>query len=105
MSDLKLPPLQQTVLDAANADALFRDLAACTRVLSVTPKTAAMGHTIGSITLEQAATGLRDGSLRGAQVRYVYDQQEWCDTLIATPAGLRVVRICTQDITATLDPV
>ena len=102
MSDLKLPPLQQTVLDAATTDVLFRDLAACTRVLSVIPKTAAMGRTTGSITLEAAAAGLRNGTLRGAQVRYVYDQEEWCDTLIATPAGLRVVRISTTDITATL---
>ena len=105
MSDLKLPPLQQTVLDGPTADALFRDLAACTQVLSITPKTSAMGHTNGTITLVEAAAGLQDGSLRGAQVRYLYDDQEWCDTLIATPAGLRVVRICTQDIAATLDPV
>ena len=105
MSDLKLPPLQQTVLDGPTTAALFRDLAACTRVLSITPKTAAAGHTTGTITLDAAATGLRDGSLRGVQIRYHYDEREWCDTLIATPTGLRVVRISTQDIAATLDPV
>jgi len=104
MSELKLPPLQQTLLDPETAADLFRDLAVCTQVLSITPKHSASGHTSGSITLEQAEAGLSDASLRGAQVRYRYEGREWCDTLISTPGGLRVVRICTDDITATLNP-
>lgn len=104
MSELKLPPLQQTLLDPATAADLFRDLEACTQVLSITPKHSAAGHTSGSITLDQAQAGLSDGSLRGAQVRYRYEDREWCDTLIGTPNGLRVVRICTDDIAGTLEP-
>jgi hypothetical protein len=99
---MKLPPLQQTVLDPATAEALFRDLAACTQILSVTPKTRSVGHTRGAITIDEARVGLLSGELHGAQIRYRYDDAEWCDTLFATPQGLRVVRIRTDDIAATL---
>lgn len=100
--DLRLPPLQQTLLDAPTTAALFRDLAACTEVLSVTPKTTATGHTTGSLTLADAQAGLADGTLRAAQIRYRYDGAEWCDTLLTTPGGLRVVRVCQSDVLASV---
>ncbi len=95
----RLPDVQQAVLDAATLDALFRDLALCTRILAVVPKTAATGMvTEGSISLDDARVGLTSGAFRGVQVRYRYDQQEWCDTLMATPAGVRLVRMCTDSL-------
>lgn len=103
MSELKLPPLQQTFLDAPTVAALFRDLAACTQVLSVAPKYAATGHTSGAITLEQAKAGLQDSSIRAVQIRYGYEAQEWCDTLIGSANGVRVVRISMTDVAATID--
>ena len=97
---LRLPPLQQTVLDVATADALFRDLAACTRVTAVLPKYARNQHTgPDSLTLEQARTRLAAGLLLGVQIRYAYDGHSWCDTLLRRPAGLTLVRIRETDIT------
>ena len=103
---LRLPPLQQTVLDPATVQDLFRDLAACTQIIAIRPKTRAEGHidAAATLTLDDAAAGLRDGSFRAVQVRYRYEDQEWCDTLMSTPAGLRVVRICQDDVAATIEP-
>ncbi len=107
-STLILPALQQAPLDAATVAALFRDLAACTRIVSVTPRRVGAAPRADSptttITLETAQTGLADGSMRGVQIRYFYDQQTWCDTLMARPEGIRLVRISESDIAATLAP-
>lgn len=104
-SALKLPPLQQSVLDAPTLAALFSDLAACTEIIAILPKTHATQYIepTAGLTLTDAHTGLADGSFRAVQIRYRYDSQEWCDTLMKTPGGIRVVRICQDDINATLD--
>jgi hypothetical protein len=101
-SPLKLPPLQQAMLDPATVAALFADLAGCTRVLAVVPRRAARTMTEEPpIDLATAQAGLRDGSLRGVQIRYRYEDREWCDTLMAMPAGgARLVRICTDEVIA-----
>lgn len=102
-SPLRLPPLQQTILDVATTDALFRDLAACARVLAVIPKYARNAHTgAESLTLEQARTRLAAGLILGVQIRYAYDGHAWCDTLLRRPNGLTLVRIRESDIEATL---
>ena len=90
----KLPALQQTVLDAPTLEALFRDLAQCTQILAVVPKGAPQAYAPDrGIDLEAARAGLISGQFRGVQVRYRYEGQEWCDTLLATPGGVRLVRI------------
>ncbi len=100
---LRLPPLQQTVLDVATTEALFRDLAACTRVQAVLPKYARNQHTgPESLTLEQARVRLAAGLLLGVQIRYAYDGDTWCDTLLRRPAGLTLVRIRETDIHASV---
>lgn len=100
---LRLPPLQQTVLDLVTTDALFRDLAACTRIHAVIPKYARNAHTgPDSLTLEAARTRLAAGLLLGVQIRYGYDGHTWCDTLLRRPAGLTLVRIREADIDASV---
>ena len=100
---LRLPPLQQTVLDVATTDALFRDLGACTRIHAVIPKYADRRHTgTDTITLETARTRLAAGLLLGVQIRYGYDGHTWCDTLLRRPNGLTLVRIREADIEATV---
>ena len=102
---LRLPPLQQTVLDVATTDALFRDLATCTQIHAVVPKYAQRGHTgHENLSLENARTRLAAGLLLGVQIRYAYDGHTWCDTLLRRPAGLTLVRIREADIAATVEP-
>ena len=94
----RLPDVQQAVLDVPTLDALFRDLAQCTQIIAVVPKTAAQAMTTPvTIDLAGARTGLTSGQFRGVQIRYLYESREWCDTLLATPAGVRLVRVCTDD--------
>jgi hypothetical protein len=102
---LRLPALQQTILDVATADALFRDLAACTTVHAVLPKYARNQHTgPDTLTLEQARTRLAAGLLLGVQIRYAYDGHAWTDTILRRPAGLTLVRIREADITSSIEP-
>ncbi len=102
---LRLPPLQQTVLDVATTDALFRDLAACTIIQAVLPKYARNQHTgPETLTLEQARTRLAAGLLLGVQLRYAYEGHAWTDTLLRRPAGVTLVRIREADIAATIEP-
>lgn len=95
-----LPPLQQALLDHETLSALFSDLAACTRVLSVLVRApgADRGGEPDTLPLEAARDGLMGGRLRSVQIRYAYEQATWCDTLIAAPGGARIVRIRDQDI-------
>lgn len=98
-SPLQLPPLQQAVLDVATIDALFRDLAACTRVTAVLPKYAPRQHAPAqTLTLEEARTRFAAGLLLGVQIRYAYDGHAWCDTLLRRPTGVTLVRIRETDI-------
>jgi hypothetical protein len=99
---MNLPDLQQTTLDATTLDALFADLAAHAQVLSVVPKLTPNAMVVERvIKLAAAHAGLRDGTLRGVQVRYRFEGREWCDTLIAVPDGnARLVRMCTDDVPA-----
>jgi hypothetical protein len=100
---LRLPPLQQTLLDVATTDALFRDLGACTQIHAVIPKYADRRHTgTETVSLETARTRLAAGLLLGVQIRYGYDGHTWCDTLLRRPNGLTLVRICEADIEATV---
>ncbi len=94
----QLPALTQAVLDPATLDALFRDLATCTEILAVVPKISKQAMTEPvAIDLAAARAGLASGRFRGVQIRYRYESKEWCDTLLAASAGLRLVRVCVDD--------
>lgn len=88
-----LPELHQSVLDLAGLDALEADLTSCAEVLAVIPK-AGPGHVaFESIDLSAGMDQLRQGGLRGLQVRYHYQGAEWWDTLIAESGAFRITRI------------
>lgn len=89
-----MPALTQAILDRATLDALFEDLRVCTRLRSIIPKLAAGVYAENEqLDLAAARTGLLAGRFRGVQIRYAYQGQEWCDTLLSTPQGVRIVRM------------
>lgn len=89
----RLAELVHAELDTATLDALERDLATLTTVLDVQVKGAAATYAAGTGTaLAEALAALRAGAVRGVQVRYAYQQDVWWDTLLRTPAGVRLVR-------------
>jgi hypothetical protein len=91
-----LPELQDTFLDRATIELLFRDLAACTEIIEIIPKLSRrgmVGDQAFNLSLEQARELLLSGQVRGLQIRYRYQNADWWDTLMDTPQGVRLVRI------------
>jgi hypothetical protein len=89
-----LPELQHATLDAATVEQLFHDIEHCTEVIEVIPKFSRGAYvSVASIGLQEGKERLLGGELRALQLRYRYAGAEWWDTLMATPAGLRLVRI------------
>lgn len=91
--EIKLAELHQGHLDPMGVESLFRDLGECTEILGVSIKGGALRRAQGTPSLEQARNGLLGGRIRGVQIRYVFEGQEWWDTLIAQPPGARLVRM------------
>ncbi len=84
------------MLDPATLAALFRNLAACTEILAVVPRSSAQTMTAPvAIDLGAAQAGLAAGQFRSVQVRCRYDGHEWCAPQLAPPAGVRLVRMRT----------
>lgn len=89
-----LPPLHAAELDAATLARLFEDLANHAEVLEVILKAAAGGYAdAGAVSLSAAREALERRTVRGAQIRYRWQADVWCDTLLVTPAGWRIVRM------------
>lgn len=90
-----LPEMREVVLTATEVEELFRDYRACTVIGGVLEKGSRRAHVEGqspSPSLEMVMQRLVDGDIVGLQVRYRYDGYEWTDTLLNSPAGVRLVR-------------
>ncbi|HYG22982.1 MAG TPA: hypothetical protein VEH04_09385 [Verrucomicrobiae bacterium] len=90
----KLAELQESILDSATLNDLFRDLRVCTEVIEVIPR--ASRHQMvaeRTLTLEEAKEKILSGAINGLQIRYRYEGAEWWDTLLRLPQGVRIVRI------------
>lgn len=93
-TEIELPELTEAELDDTALRALFRDLAAATEIDDIRCKQAPESRADPSrISPEEALDWLLEGRVRGVQVRYRYDGDAWCDTILATPSGHRVVRV------------
>ena len=90
-----LPELHQGNLDWEYVDDLARDLSQLTQIYSVVPRIrgATPGQAPPQYSLDEAFAGLRAGTLMGVQVRYSYNGEDWCDTLLPSPGGARLVRM------------
>jgi hypothetical protein len=97
-STLDLPPTQQAVLDAATVECLFRDIGACTEVLSLSLRCRGQrrgGEFTG--TLDDARGAFVDGTAQGIQIRYRHQGEEWWDTLMRISGEVRLVRMRAAD--------
>jgi len=90
-----LPELLEGDMNSADLASLQRDLSQFTQIESVVPRIRGglPGQPPPTIALDAAFDGLLDGSLAGVQIRYRYDGQNFCDTLMPTPTGARLVRM------------
>lgn len=89
-----LADLQEGVLDAARLEAVVGDIAAHTQVLMVLVKGGAAQRSADQAwKLDEAVAALRSGTIRGIQIRYRWNEQEWWDTILSQGAGFRLVRM------------
>ncbi len=102
MSDsLKLPPIHTADIDRATIEQLFADLAACTQITAIHPRVP-RDQPPPALTLAQARADFLAEKVSGLQIHYLYENKTWCDTLLASRTGARLVRVCADDISQTL---
>lgn len=88
-----LPELHQSIFDTATLKAYVADLKTCAEISAVMPK-AGPGHVAPKdINLVEGVTQLEAGQLRGLQIRYHYQSEEWWDTLINRDGTIHITRI------------
>lgn len=86
--------MSSATLDAETVAALIRDLRTLADIDEIIVKDAP-GHVdpARQPSLDDLPVLLADASIRGVQIRYRHDGAHWCDTLMPSPAGVRLVRI------------
>jgi hypothetical protein len=88
-----VPLMVEGLIDPPTLTRLFADLASAATVLGVREKGGPAEYaTNDEMPPATALERLLAGAARAVQVRYRYDGHEWTDTVLATPAGFRVVR-------------
>lgn len=89
-----LPALTQSCLDESTLEALLDDLSSLTEILEVTVKGGEFDRAEKtSLALRPAVKALQAGLVRGVQIRYLWHQQQWLDTLLGGGNEIRIVRI------------
>lgn len=111
----ELPPMSEAVLDGNQLNSLIQDirlLASDITLMKQDPLAARSqdkqdGTSDGKSfsqaevanLLETAGTWLQSGQIQRLQIRYVWENSRWIDTLERKPEGFRLVRICHQSET------
>jgi len=89
-----LPDLQDALIDRATLWQLADDLEAHTQILDIRQKGGPVRRADTSeVTLREAFHALEARAVFGVQIAYHYQGVTWRDTLLATPEGLRIVRM------------
>ncbi|WP_018969501.1 hypothetical protein [Rubritalea marina] len=94
-SGIDFPELFQGALEPQALERLIADIKVCTQILEVIPKYASTGYVDDSekVDIDDAVQALVEGKLRGLQLRYLYEGDQWWDTLIRLPQGVKLVRV------------
>jgi len=90
---LEMPELYDSNLDEATLERLFEDIRLCTDVVGISLKSRSQAYAARrKVSLHDALQLLRLGEVRGVQIRYNYQGQEWWDTVMSFGNGYRIVR-------------
>ena len=90
----QLSDLTRAELDPQLLDALLDDLTRHTQIMEVTVKGGEFSRAEKApVSLQEAIEALRGGRIRGVQVRYRWQGEEWLDTLLANAGQFRIVRL------------
>lgn len=92
-------PLLVADLDGSDLAALYRDIAVLAEAVSV--RIDEGGGGARRLGLGAAFSAVEDGTAHRMQIRYRFDDQVWCDTLMREGGGVRLVRVCEAHLDAT----
>ncbi|MFU8803468.1 MAG: hypothetical protein ACNA8W_06645 [Bradymonadaceae bacterium] len=88
------PAVNESYLDEETLNQLFDDIEALGQIVLVAIKGHGEARAGGAgVPLRAAYELFTDHGIAGVQIRYLHDGQEWWDTLMHTPDGVRLVRI------------
>lgn len=89
-----LPTIWDKLLDPATLDQYFKDLAGHAELISVLEKNSPTDY-VEDIPMDLAVARekVMTGDARAVQIRYRFEAQEWCDTLIRHAAGVKLIRM------------
>ena len=87
------PPLLQGEINQAQLDELFNDLASCAEIANVQVRGRSAALPDSTTSLASAQQLINSGEACSVQIRYRHNGVDWCDTLIAQPTGVRLIRM------------
>lgn len=96
-SGVRLADIREAMLDDAELRSLFSDIATYGKVLEATVKPSPRSRPELIRRLPELYLKLVERRVFGAQIRYEFDDGVWLDTLMATPSGVRLVRVRLPD--------
>ncbi|MDG2223625.1 MAG: hypothetical protein P8L85_19745 [Rubripirellula sp.] len=89
MNDQPLPEILQAEWDADQVRQLFADLSAGAQVEHVQLRTDEADATVD---LAQAGAAFSAGAARAIQVRYLFENEMWCDTIMPGDPTTKIIR-------------
>jgi hypothetical protein len=93
-----VPELLQGTLSPKEIQDLATDLQSIAELQSVIVKRGAESRAKpDEVPLQEALDELQAGTVTGVQIRYAFQDRDWCDTLIREGEAIRVIRM---DVTA-----
>jgi hypothetical protein len=94
-----LPTLQHQILDDTTLERLRDDLLQLAQLIEVTTRDSDSPTFADlSAAMKDAFAKLNTGQSRGVRICYRHEGQTWWDTLMPTPAGVRLTRVCVDDL-------
>jgi hypothetical protein len=88
-----LPTIWDKLLDAATLDQYFKDLATHAEIISVQEKQSPTEYVHeNTVDMAVAREKVMSGTTRAVQIRYRFEEQEWCDTLMCQASGVKLIR-------------
>jgi len=93
------PEILEAEWDYEQVDALFDDLDNGAEIQHVQVRSASSDGPANqpsqrdqAVTLREAQSLLKRGDAKAIQIRYAFDNESWCDTLMIGPNTIRIIR-------------
>ena len=89
-----LPTIWDKLLDPATLDQYFNDLATHAEIIHIKEKQSPTEYVHeNTMDLSVALEKVMSGDARAVQIRYRFEEQAWCDTLMHHASGVKLVRM------------